>query len=176
MDQPLDHSSDQLDDVTSLASDVAPPLSCPSCDDSLAGWKRAQADYQNLQREVERERGEMSKYANERLLSQLLPAIDQFALALRFTPDVAVLPEEQRKVWENWLVGIRAVQSLWDQTASRVGLERIPTDGAFDPALHEAAGEEELEGKESGAIVRVIQDGWRLYGKVLRPARVIVAK
>ncbi len=142
----------------------------------MAGWKRAQADYQNLKREVERERGEMAKYANERLISDLLPAIDQFGIALRFTPDTASLPEDQRKVWENWLVGVRAVQSLWDTVATDVGLQRIPTDGAFDPSLHDAAGEEEMEGKTSGTIIKILQDGWRFHGKVLRPARVIVAK
>lgn len=175
MDQQHNHEKD----VKIEPSETAPEstgVSCPNCDEYMAGWKRAQADYQNLKREVERERGEMSKYANERLLSDLLPAIDQFGIALRFLPDTSLLPEDQRKVWENWLVGVKAVQSLWDQVAKDVGLERIPTNGAFDPSLHDAAGEEEAEGKESGAIVKVMQDGWRLHGKVLRPARVIVAK
>ena len=149
---------------------------CAKCGEYLAGWKRAQADYQNLKKESEREKAEFSKYANERLLSELLPAIDQFGLALSHLPDTAKLPEDQRKVWDNWLIGIRAVHSMWSQAASSVGLERIPTDGAFDPMLHDAAGEEELEGKESGSIIRVVQDGWRLYGKVLRPSRVIIAK
>lgn len=175
MDQHPDISSESLEEGAAAPSSPT-NSSCPSCDEYMAGWKRAQADYQNLKREMERERGEMSKYANERLLSQLLPAIDQFGIALRFTPDASLLPEDQRKVWENWLVGMRAVQSLWDQATSGVGLERIPTDGAFDPALHDAAGEEDGQGKPSGTILKVLQDGWRLHGKVLRPARVIVAK
>jgi molecular chaperone GrpE len=173
MDQHPDTSPEQMD---ASAASAPASTSCPSCDEYMAGWKRAQADYQNLKRETERERGEVSKYANERLLSDLLPAIDQFGIALRFTPDASTLPEDQRKVWENWLVGIRAVQSLWDQATSGVGLERIPTDGAFDPMLHDAAGEEESQEKPSGTILKVLQDGWRLHGKVLRPARVIVVK
>ncbi len=149
---------------------------CPHCAEYLAGWKRAQADYQNLKKETERERGEFTKYANERLLAQLLPAIDQFALALQFTPDLSTLPEEQRKPWENWLLGLRAVQSLWDQAAVGIGLERIPVTGPFDPMLHEAAGEEEHPDQPAGTIVNVLQSGWRLHGKVLRPARVILSK
>lgn len=149
---------------------------CTQCAEYLAGWKRAQADYQNLKKEAERERTDMVKYANERLLGDLLPAIDQFALALRFTPDIQLLPEEQQKTWQNWLIGVKAVQSLWDQVAKDVGLERIPTTGHFDPSLHDAAGEEEAEGSAPGSILKVLQDGWRLHGKVLRPARVIVAK
>ncbi len=172
MDQHIPSTAEQLDEV-----DVSspPPVTCPSCEEAMAGWKRAQADYQNLKRDAERERGEMSKYANERLLGQLLPAIDQFAVALRFAPDPTRLPESERLVWENWLVGIRAVQSLWDQAASGIGLERIPTDGMFDPSLHDAAGEETREGSPSGTILTILQDGWRLHGKVLRPTRVIVA-
>lgn len=174
----MDQQHDEKEVMPESSEPAAEPTksSCPNCDEYMAGWKRAQADYQNLKREVERERLEMSKYANQRLLSDLLPAIDQFSIALRFLPDASLLPEDQRKVWENWLVGVKAVQSLWDQVAKDVGLERIPINGAFDPSLHDAAGEEEVEGKESGAIVKVMQDGWRLHGKVLRPARVIVAK
>lgn len=175
MDQQTDAPQEPIIEDASQSSE-AEKTPCPSCEEYMAGWKRAQADYQNLKREVEKERAEMGKYANQRLLSDLLPAIDQFGIALRFTPDTATLPDDQRKVWENWLVGIRAVQSLWDTVATDVGLERVPTDGAFDPALHEAAGEEEGEGKASGSIVKVLQDGWRFHGKVLRPARVIVAK
>src|SRR5574337_353697 len=143
--------------------------SCAKCEEYLAGWKRAQADYQNLKKESEREQAEFAKYANERLLTDLLPAIDQLGLAMQHVPP----PEAERKVWDNWLAGLRAVQSLWNQAVASVGLERIATDGAFDPAQHEAAGEEPAEGKASGSIVRVMQDGWKLHGKVLRPARVI---
>jgi len=145
-------------------------------DEYLAGWKRAQADYQNLKKETEREKAEFAKFANERLLSDLLPAIDQFALALAFIPDTATMSPDDKKKWDNWLVGIKAVKSLWDQAAQNAGLSRISVDGAFDPQLHDAAGTEAVEGKEPGSIVRVVQDGWSLHGKVLRPARVIISE
>lgn len=141
----------------------------------LAGWRRAQADYQNLLKESERNKIEYAKYANERLLSDLLPAIDQFGLALSFTPDTSTLSDEEKKKWENWLVGIKAVKTLWDQAAQSAGLTRIAVDGSFDPNLHDAVGTEAVEGKESGSIVRVMQDGWSLHGKVLRPAKVMIA-
>ncbi|MCK9361597.1 nucleotide exchange factor GrpE [Patescibacteria group bacterium] len=150
------------------------PESCAKCEEYLAGWKRAQADYQNLKKESEREKAEFAKYANERLLSDLLPALDQFGLALRFIPDTATLPEEEKKKWNNWLTGIKAVATLWEQAAKSAGLERISTEGAFDPTKHEAVGEE--EGEESGTIIRTMQDGWMLNGKVLRPSKVIISK
>lgn len=153
-----------------------PSSACSSCEEYLAGWKRAQADYQNLKRESERERQEYVKYANERLLQELLPAIDQFSTALKFVPDVEALVEPARANWKNWLVGIKAVQSLWEQAAASVGLTRIPTDGAFDPSLHEAVGEEVAESIPSGNIVRISQDGWKLAGKIIRPAKVIIVK
>ena len=132
--------------------------------------KRALADYQNLKKESEREKAEFAKYANERLLSDLLPALDQFSLAMKFVPG----ENADQKTWSNWLVGLRAVQSLWEQAAKAQGLERIGTDGPFDPAKHEAVGEE--EGGESGTIIKTMQDGWMLNGKVLRPAKVIISK
>lgn len=145
---------------------------CAKCDEYLSGWKRAQADYQNLKKDTEREKAEYAKYANERLLSDLLPALDQFALALQHIP-----PEgADQKAWSNWMTGIKAVQSLWEQAAKAQGLERIDASGAFDPQKHEAVGSEEAEDKESGSIIRVMQEGWSLNGKIIRPAKVIIAK
>ncbi len=149
---------------------------CAKCEEYLAGWKRAQADYQNLQRDVVRDRAESATFANQRLLMELLPVLDQFALAMKFIPDTTTLPEESRRVWENWLTGMRAVQTLWDQLAQSIGLERIPVVGPFDPSMHEAMSEEVIEGQPTGTIVRVVADGWCWHGKVLRPARVILAK
>lgn len=146
------------------------------CEEYLAGWKRAQADYQNAKREAEREKNDFAKYANEKLLRDLLPALEQFTLALQYIPSTDNLPEAEQKTWKNWLVGINAVKSLWDQAAKATNLEAIPTSGAFDPNLHDAVGEEVSETVASGNIVRVLQGGWTLHGKVLQPARVIVAK
>ncbi|MCC7357234.1 nucleotide exchange factor GrpE [Candidatus Uhrbacteria bacterium] len=146
------------------------------CEEYLNGWRRAQADYANLKRESERERMEHIKYANERLLSELLPAIDQFDIALDFIPETSTLTPEEKKKWDNWLLGIRAVRSLWEGSFQAIGLEHVPTNGAFDPNQHEAVGEEEHSDTTTGNIVRTTQSGWRLNGKLLRPAKVIVAK
>lgn len=156
------------------ADPAAVPAACPHCEEYLAGWKRAQADYQNLQRTAEQERIDRAKYANERLLRDLLPALDQLAVALSFLPSTAALPPADKTAWDQWLVGIKAVETLWSQAAAQTGLERIPTDGAFDPQIHDAVGQEASDRPE-GAILRVVQPGWRLHGRVLQPARVIVA-
>lgn len=173
--QPIDDQSvnDEAQNVASV--DDFDQLKA-KCEEYLSGWKRAQADYANLLREKERDRSEYVKYANTSLLHALLPAIDQFGVAMRYIPDTSTLPEESRKTWENWLIGIKAVASLWEQAAQSIGLERIPASGTFDPNLHEAVGHEEKEGVETDTIIRGMQDGWKLHGKVLRAAQVIVAK
>lgn len=157
-----------------------PNINQPSTEDLcaqyLAGWKRAQADYVNLKKETDREKAEFSKYANERLLSSLLPAIDQFEMALAFTPDVSSLTDDMRKKMENWFVGIKAVRAGWETAFKDIGLDQVQTNGAFDPQIHEAVGEEEDTERSSGEIIRTTQSGWRLNGKLLRPAKVILAK
>lgn len=169
----MDEQPKNNEDEARLPDDQS---ACATCEEYLAGWKRAQADYQNLQKASAQERTEFAKYANERLLHELLPVIDQFALALRFVPATEGLPEDQRKQWKNWLVGIHAVQAEWERVAASLGLERVATQGTFDPLIHDAVGEEAAEGDAPGTIRRVAQDGWKLHGKVLRPAKVIIAK
>ncbi len=165
-DDTMSQGSQPQDDLTQLKS---------QCDEYLAGWKRAQADYANALKERDRDRADYVKFANTSLLQSLLPAIEHFATALRFVPDASTLPEDVRKSWESWLIGLKAVQSLWEQAAQTAGLERILTQGVFDPAQHEAVGREVSATTPAEHIVRVIQDGWKLHGRVLRPAQVIVA-
>lgn len=149
---------------------------CGKCAEYLAGWKRAQADYANLKRETDKEKTEFAMYANERLLERLLPAIDQFETALSFTPDLTNLPEEDKKKLANWITGLQAVRGSWETVFKDIGLEKVPTEGTFDPLIHEAVAHEASDTVEEGNIVRAMQSGWRLNGKLLRPARVSVAK
>lgn len=146
------------------------------CDEYLAGWKRAQADYANLQRDMERDRATSVKFANERLLEEVLPAVDQFEAALSFAPDLSSLSEEDAKRFGVWMNGLHAVRSLWEASFKRIGLEKIPADGVFDPALHEAVGSEPSEIVPPDHVLRTLQSGWRLHDKVLRPARVVVSQ
>jgi molecular chaperone GrpE len=140
----------------------------------LSGWRRAQADYANLKKENEREKQEYAKFANERLLDALLPAVDQYEIALQYTPDISALPEDEQKKLKNWIVGLHAVRALWESVFQSIGLEKVSVTGTFDPQLHEAVSEEASE-LPAGNIIRATQDGWKLNGKLLRPAKVIVS-
>lgn len=168
------HNIDESVQVT--ADDTSPTDVNTLCAEYLAGWKRAQADYANLKKEVEQERRDFAKYANERLLSHLLPAIDQYEIALHFAPLFDDAPEEIKKKFDNWFAGIKAVRGMWESAFKDIGLEKVPTDQLFDPVMHEAVAEEEQEGKATGEIIRVTQAGWRLHGKILRHAKVVISK
>jgi len=144
------------------------------CQEYLDGWRRAQADYLNLQRQVEEEKKEYINYANENLLMDLLPAIEQFEMALAYLPDLTNIPDQEKNKIEKWFIGIKAVKQMWEQTFSNIGLTTIDTSGKFNPAEHNAIDKEVDPDKEKDTIIKVVQVGWKLKNKVLRPAKVIV--
>ena len=144
-------------------------------DEYLAGWRRAKADYENLVKDAQRSRDEYVKYANEQALMRILPAIDQYEVALSFAPDLDTIPENARRSFENWMTGLEAVRSLWIEAAKELGLEKVPASGPFNPLLHDAVGEEMTGTVPPGDIVRTTVNGWALNGKVIRAAKVIVS-
>lgn len=145
-------------------------------DEYLAGWKRAQADYANLAKDTEKFRADCVKYAAERTLTKLLPAIDQLELALRERPSVGASPEPERRQIATWMAGLEAVRQLWETTAADLGLERVKAAGRLDPSIHEAAAEEAHASVPPGEIIKTVTDGWKLNGKLIRPARVVVSQ
>lgn len=145
------------------------------CDEYLAGWKRAQADYANLKKDTEKERAEFVKYANAKLLDALLPAIDQLEKALNFSPDISSLPEEEGNKIGAWINGVKAVKALWDNAFQSIGLIRVETTGEFDPKIHEAVSQKPSASVPKGHIISVEQDGWHLRDRLLRSAKVVVS-
>ncbi|MFZ6015148.1 MAG: nucleotide exchange factor GrpE [Patescibacteria group bacterium] len=157
-----------------IADQSPEPADCAKCAEYLAGWKRAMADYENLQREFKEKQQNFSKYAHEQMLMELLPAIDQFESALEHMPDLSKVPEAERKQLENWFIGIKAVNHLWEEMFNNIGLERVDTAGTFDPLIHNAVGKEEDPNQPQDQILKTVQTGWKLKGTILRPAKVIV--
>jgi molecular chaperone GrpE len=146
------------------------------CDEYLQGWKRAKADYENLQKDTERTRLAFADWARHDCLLRLLPALDQYEVAMRFVPELELRTEKDQKAFENWMIGLEAVRSLWEGAAKDLGLEKIPAAGKLDPKIHEAVGEEESDGVSPGEIIRITVNGYKINGKVIRPAKVIVSK
>lgn len=134
----------------------------------LAGWQRATADYANLKRESEARQLELTKYANEGLLHELLPLVDYFKHALKS------VPEAERG--QAWVEGIRHIQSRLEQVLAYHGVKELEVVGeTFDPALHEAA-VEVASSEPSGTIIEELRTGFMLGDKLLQPARVKIAK
>ena len=130
-------------------------------------YLRLAADFDNYRKRVAREQVELTRRANERILNELLPVLDDLERALE-----AAAQHEEAKLEE----GVRLVHRSLLGLVERHGLSEIETEGAFDPHVHEALLAQPGEGAEEGAVLQVLQKGYRLGDKVLRPARVIVAE
>lgn len=129
------------------------------------------AEKENMQKRFEREKENLLKYGNEKVLSGLLSVMDNLALTLN-----AISNEEDQKV-KNIFVGIEMVSQQFAEVLKNNGLEEIKSVGElFDPNCHEALMQREEEGKDVGTILEVIQKGYRLNGRVVRAAKVIISK
>ena len=125
--------------------------------------QRVQADFENYRKRVIREQTAVVERATEGLVTELLSVLDSFELAL------GTLAESDESVRK----GVELVYSGLLGALERVGLERIPTEGApFDPTVHEAVLQEDGDGDP--VVVETMRSGFRLKGKVLRPAMVKV--
>ena len=133
-------------------------------DEYLNGWKRAKADYINLQKDELKRMEEIMKFANADIIKDLLLVLDSFELSMLATKD----PEARK--------GIEIIYSQLEKILNKQGLEKIKAlGGKFDPALHEAMLQEESD-KESGTILEEMVKGWKLNGKVIRPTKVKIAR
>jgi molecular chaperone GrpE len=128
---------------------------------------RLAADFENYKKRAARERQEYVALANERLLKELLPVLDDLERALS-----AAEQHEEAQLEE----GVRLVHRSLASLLQRNGIEEIATDGKFDPHVHEALLAQPAEDREQGDVLDVIQKGYRLGERVVRPARVIVAE
>jgi len=127
--------------------------------------QRLAAEFDNFRKRAAREQGEVIARANERLVKELLPVLDDLGRALE-----AGAEHEEAKLEE----GVRLVHRSLASLLEREGLAEIETDGKFDPHVHEALLAQPSE-LEEGSILEVIQKGYRLGERVLRPARVVVS-
>jgi molecular chaperone GrpE len=136
-------------------------------DEYLELAQRVQADFENYRKRALRDQERLVAHAHERLVHELLPILDD----LERTLDAAERHEEAALV-----EGVRLVERSLRRLLEKEGLAEIATDGAFDPHVHEAVLVQAREGADSGTVVEVLQAGYRLGDRVVRPARVIVAE
>lgn len=132
----------------------------------LASWQRTAADFQNYKRRVEQEREEVGRFANAALVINLLPLMDDLDRALENV--------DAHIAGMTWLDGIRLIHRKFQSVLEMNGVTEIEAEGQdFDPNVHEAV---TFGPGEENKVIGVAQKGYRLGGRVLRPALVVVGK
>lgn len=138
-------------------------------EESLDKAIRAQAELDNVRKRSVRDVGNAHRYALDKFANELLPVIDSMELGI----NAAESEEEQNSLKE----GMDLTLKMFRDVLEKFGVEEVDSEGEkFDPEKHQAVSMQELEGAESGTVATVLQKGYALNGRLIRPAMVIVAK
>lgn len=133
---------------------------------NLAGWQRAQADFENYKKREATKQAEILEFAKEVTVVKILPTLDALHQGLKHAP---------QDVDEKWLAGINGTLSQLDKVLLEMGVKKIEAlNKPFDPHFHEAV--REVPGDEDGIVVEELQTGFELNGKVIRPSQVVISK
>lgn len=173
--QPLD---EQLDQDGAQQSEVREETVSKPTEENIDykdKWLRAQADYSNLVKETNARRAEWVAYSEAQIIEEFLPVYDNFCKA--FSQPIANSSQpidEEIKKFENWKKGIEYIMQQFWAVLKNHSIEKIEVIGRqFDPTLHEAVGQEMVEGKKEGEIIREVDPGYTMRGKVIKVAKVI---
>lgn len=145
---------------------------CKQCEEYLNGWKRAQADYENLKKTSILEKEEFAKFANLNLIISLIPVYNNFKISFEH------LPEEIKD--NKWVEGVIHIENQFKTVLEQNGVKEInPEVGEeFNPELHEAVettnDKQQDDNTTKEKIEKTISVGYELKGKVFLPAKVIV--
>jgi molecular chaperone GrpE len=134
-------------------------------DELLETLQRVQAEFDNYRKRAARDQQSLVARAHERLVKELLPVLDDLERALE-----AAEAHEEAKLEE----GVALVARSFAAVLQKEGLQEVATDGKFDPHVHEALLSQPSEAEE-GSVIEVLQKGYRLGDRVIRPARVVIA-
>jgi len=159
---PSDTVSQRRSDLESRLADAE-----ASRDEYLDLLQRAKADFENYRKRAARDQERLVAHAHERLVRELLPVLDD----LERTLQAAERHEDAALV-----DGVKLVEKSLRRALEKEGLTEIDTEGPFDPHVHEAVLAQPADDAERGAVLEVMQRGYRLGDKVVRPAKVIVAE
>lgn len=128
---------------------------------------RAQAETENFKKRLQREHEDHLKYAAEKVLKDLIPTLDNLELAITYGSD--------NEACQDMLKGITMTHKLFIDALGRHGLLPVGKEGEpFDPARHEAVGFDSRADLKPDTVARVLQSGYQLEGRLLRPAKVMV--
>ena len=156
-------AAESLDDVDRTEMDVDERVR-----DAEGRALRAQAELENFRMRMRREADEMLKHANQPLMTDLLPVIDNFSRAVE-----AASNDEAAS---GLLQGVTMVGQQLVETLEKFHCKRIPAVGQpFDPNVHEAVQQMPSDEYDSGIVMLVVQEGYQLHARVIRPSQVIVS-
>jgi molecular chaperone GrpE len=137
-------------------------------EDNHSRYLRAQADFDNFRRRTLKEKEELAQYASLKVISQLLPVLDNFERALQTGGEGAESG--------SFAKGVDMIYRQLNQVLEAEGLKQMEVIGQqFDPELHQAIMQVASEDQDEGTVVEVIQPGYKLKDKVIRPAMVKVS-
>lgn len=130
-------------------------------------YKRALADYQNLQKQTAKEKEEFARYVKANLIMEFIPIYENLKTAVTHADE---------KNHDNWLKGVEYVIKQFEDMLANNGVEVInPLNEAFNPAEHEAVEKEEVKDeKQANTVAKVVRQGYKINDKVIQPAKVIV--
>ena len=138
-------------------------------DEYLNGWQRCKADFENHRKDDAEKIKDMTEFVKADLLLQALQVYDNLQIAKGHIPDD--IKNNQ------WAKGILQIESQFKDFLENSGVEKIETENKqFNPELHEAIEGIEQNDQENGTIIKTIQEGYRLNGQVIRPAKVKISK
>ena len=137
--------------------------------ENLDTAQRAQAEMVNFRRRTDEDRIANAKYANSRLIANILPVLEELDLAISHTESIS-------EINDSFLEGIKLIQRKLTGVLESEGVAAIEAVGLmFNPMEHEAVGTEESSEVEPGYITQILRPGFRLHDRVIRPAQVMVA-
>jgi len=136
---------------------------------------RTAADLDNYKKRAAREKQEAIKFANESLLTKLIPILDNFDMALAAVSSAQTAAEDATT--DSLQQGVSMIQQQLKQALTDAGLEEINSAGKpFDPNCHEAVSQQESAEVPEGHVLQQLRKGYKLRERLLRPATVVVAK
>jgi len=131
-------------------------------------YVRLHAEFENFKRRITKDKQEAIKFANQELIRQILPFVDNLERSLQHA--------DESKNIDALKEGIEMTLKDFLKTLEKLGLETIPAEGEpFDPNVHEAIMQEERSDVEPNTVVQELQKGYKLHGRVIRPATVTVS-
>lgn len=162
------------EDLAPVPESSVDPLAAleKQCQEYKQGWQRALSDYQNLQKEVARQRAEWVAMSESHVLEEFLPIYSNFKKAFAGS----TIHDTWNTIQAGWVKGIEYIMKQFGDALKSHGIEEIKTVGElFDASKHETVGEEESEEPEH-TVVKEVEVGYMMKNTVIKVAKVIVAK